>query len=437
MPVDVSPYATLGQNNAGINLLGPMGQFAQIQNTLNQNQIFQQEFAARKMMGQLAQQSIDPETKQLDTHKFIGAISTHPETAWKAPEMIQQLVQQEKIKADTAMTVLQMEEKGQGAVAATAAALSASHGDNVQAKDMVGAMADLHGRFPTLFPAKQMAATVAGLAGKNGPELNQLLKQTAAAGQRGTELVNGVLGEHKKYMDAQNQEAQGQFSPVMNTITPTTVRPAPIAPQGAPGAAQPAPPALSGLGTYKTEALKQVAEKYEPELNERVRNSNQLLALMEMGREELKHFKPGGGMTTFAHMAQLADAIPGLPKDIRDAIAGAQKPGELGDVQAAQKYLFGIGSQMATQLLHGSGGRLTQTEWSKTLEEGSPNINMTPKAISSIMSGMRELAHYTKMEQSFLNHMKASPNYDLTRVQNDWSDAYTQLLSRRNPIAPK
>ena len=104
-----APYTTLGQNSGSTNLLGPLTQFAYAQNALNQNAMFQQQFRARAAMGPLAQASVDPETGQMDYNKFATLISTHPETAFMAPEVINQLVQRQLTQAQVVKTNLDIE----------------------------------------------------------------------------------------------------------------------------------------------------------------------------------------------------------------------------------------------------------------------------------------------------------------------------------------
>lgn len=86
------------------NLLGMIGQFATTQNALNQNAMFQQEIAARKAMGPLFQAAIDPVTGHLNEAKLMAGLA-HPAVAWKAPEMINMLVQRGLTTAQTMKAV--------------------------------------------------------------------------------------------------------------------------------------------------------------------------------------------------------------------------------------------------------------------------------------------------------------------------------------------
>src|SRR5690348_12255714 len=98
LPADANVYSSLGQGGAPPNLLGPMASYAGIQNALNQNALFQQTFRARQAMGPIAQQSIGPDG-QMDWNKFAIGISTHPETAFMAPEILNQIASKKLVEA--------------------------------------------------------------------------------------------------------------------------------------------------------------------------------------------------------------------------------------------------------------------------------------------------------------------------------------------------
>ena len=115
-----------------------------------------------------------------------------------------------------------------------------------------------------------------------------------------------------------------------------------------------------------------------------------------------------------------------MPKEIQDQIAS----GDLSDAQAARKLFFGIGSQMAAQLVRAGGGRMTQTEWAATLMRGAPNVNLTPEAISKIFGAMKELAHYTQLEQKAFNDYRESGG-DLASWRNEWTNVMNMLIERR------
>lgn len=87
------------QPQPGLNPLQTLSEFSQIQGRLNQNELFQQEYAARKAMGPIYQSSIDPKTGEIDLTKLLIGVSTNPATAWKAQELMKDIVSREQSMA--------------------------------------------------------------------------------------------------------------------------------------------------------------------------------------------------------------------------------------------------------------------------------------------------------------------------------------------------
>lgn len=195
-----------------------------------------------------------------------------------------------------------------------------------------------------------------------------------------------------------------------------------------------AAPSAAGVPTsltpYKAKALDEIATKYEPDLNQRTSAANQLQLLMSQVRDETDNFKTGGGASGYMKMGQLAQAM-GLKSSAVDALSN----GDLASSQAANKLFMQVGSQVAATLVHAGGGRMTQTEWSKILSEGSANIDLDPKAISKIFAAMREVTHYTGLESQAFQAAKQryeSGNYDLTNFQNDWQKNLSSHIANRS-----
>ena len=487
LPADTSMYSTLGRGGAQTNLLGPMASFASIQNQLNQNALFQQTFRARQAMGPLAQQAINPQTGQMDWNKFSVLISTHPETAFMAPEVLNQIAQKKLVDAQTLSTNLQIAQHKQQAIGGAAfAAASAMTGDpNAPAdtKHVIGQVADLLPKLgpngEKLFDPSETIAYVSQLT--NGARTNGDLKGrllTLAQGSlRGSEMLSNIDYRPDAFHDVNGNPYPGFVNKLRGGATPsagagasapsdntaasmtgianggnvpqpaslTGNPPSPVNAGGAPGGGTPsvptpapvpgsaAPPdgapqrTLTQLapGPLRTKQLGDVAD-YEKDLNSRATNANNLVALMGQARQYLRNFTPGGGTEFREELGRLAQSV-GAPPEVYDRIAN----GDLSNVQAARKMLFGVGSTIAAQLIHQSGGRLTQNEWAQTLLKGSPNIDLTEGALSKIMGSMRDLANYTKQEQNFYNMKKSMPNYDLTHAQNDWQKVYGAYLDDR------
>lgn len=96
--------------------LATMLRFAQTQNLLNQNQMFQQEYKARQAIGPILQQSIDPQTGELDIGKFLVHGAANPDAAWKMPEITLQMIQRKYMQAETVQKELQIAQSKYGAI---------------------------------------------------------------------------------------------------------------------------------------------------------------------------------------------------------------------------------------------------------------------------------------------------------------------------------
>lgn len=466
VPADPSPYATLGQSGANANLLGPMATFASTLNQLNQNALFQQTFRARQAMGPLAQASVDPQTGQMDYNKFATMISTHPETAFMAPEVINQLVQRQLTQAELVKTNLDIEAKRRDTINNQLGSL-VNLGPNVKKTDVMKAIVspEMNG----IIPMQQAVSMLATLP-DDGEKLATWVQQHAMASAGAANALDYVRGQWQEATMPDGSKVGGFASPTsgftpMKFAQPAGIGPAPAdmsatsggapspaaagggspayaatgpAPNvsmpaaqmpnagGQPSAAMPGAPVVQALSPYREKALGDVAD-YEKDVNTRAQSANQLLALFSQVQDYMKDFTPGGGTELRGRLAQIAQAA-NMPQDVVDSIA----KGDLGSVQAANKLFFGVGSQIMAQLIHSSGGRLTQTEWAQGLSRGSPNTDLDARGIAKIMGSMRELAHYSRMEQDYFNAKKNLPNYDLTHAQNDWQNVLGEIIDRRS-----
>ena len=114
MSLDPSIILQAGQGQQAQNPLTTAGQVIGLQNQLIQNRGNQQMLAARQAIGPIYQQSIDPDTGQLDTNKLLAAASQDPRTAWMAGDLVksaqdrqQQQVQIQQSQFDLAQKHLQ------------------------------------------------------------------------------------------------------------------------------------------------------------------------------------------------------------------------------------------------------------------------------------------------------------------------------------------
>lgn len=147
-PTDTSMYNTIQgpQAPATGNLLGMVGSFAQTQNALNQNLLFQQQYKARAAIGEIMQQSIDPQSGKINYDKASVMVSTHPDTAWMAPETIKGWVQNRLVEEQTVKTALEnTAEKLKIYGGAAAGVVQKGHdaGDKISEKDIISMYGDL------------------------------------------------------------------------------------------------------------------------------------------------------------------------------------------------------------------------------------------------------------------------------------------------------
>jgi hypothetical protein len=156
--IDTSMYAPPAQPQ--VNMLGMIGDFARTQNALNQNQLFEQTFAARKAIGPIMQQAVNPDGS-IDYNRAAVMLSTHPDAAFLAPDIINGWIAREKTQADTVLTNLDIANKRAASLGGIAGGLvDSGHSgrsfkdpqgnpvsDAISREDLVGAVktaGDLH-----------------------------------------------------------------------------------------------------------------------------------------------------------------------------------------------------------------------------------------------------------------------------------------------------
>jgi hypothetical protein len=71
-------------------LFGTFGKALAIKQGLLQNQMLQQDYSARQGAGQAYQQSIDPNSGELDSNKFLGLIAGDPRTAYNTGQYVKE-----------------------------------------------------------------------------------------------------------------------------------------------------------------------------------------------------------------------------------------------------------------------------------------------------------------------------------------------------------
>ncbi len=199
---------------------------------------------------------------------------------------------------------------------------------------------------------------------------------------------------------------------------------------GAPAPTAPSAPSGGGItvgqpGPMQKELYAGNIE-YKNGLDSGSRNMNSLMQQMTQVQRLMRNFTTNGAANVRTQFGQYLNGV-GASKDLQNELAN----GDLSSSQAAQKLFLGIGSQVASNLIHAGGGRLTQTEWSKVLSSGSANINLTPAAISKIYTSMRESQAAINLERDHFYRRLGESSYDMNNVQKDGADLVNSYIDAR------
>ena len=161
--VNTSSYPTAAAQPAQ-SPLATLGQVIQVQQGQQALQNQQMEFKARQAMGPILQQSIDPQTGELDINKFLVHGAANPDVAWKMPEITLQMIQRQNTQADTVNKTLQANAVRYGAMGDAAGSLVAA------AEEEAGKKVNLANGGPGTpgLTNKQLATTLSNFVGDNG-----------------------------------------------------------------------------------------------------------------------------------------------------------------------------------------------------------------------------------------------------------------------------
>jgi hypothetical protein len=144
MPVDTSFYPSPQAPNT----VGQLSQDAALINAFNQNRLFQQQFAARQAIGPIYQQSINPQTGELDTNKLLSLAAQDPRVAFMAGDLAQQALARQQAQLGIATGQQALAQKRFGAANQVLGSLLANVDDkgNLQStpKDAIGAISNLY-----------------------------------------------------------------------------------------------------------------------------------------------------------------------------------------------------------------------------------------------------------------------------------------------------
>jgi hypothetical protein len=429
----INPAITASIGQQQVNPLAMISQFAGAQNALNQNALFQQTYRARAALGPIAQQSVGPDG-QMDWAKYAVGVSTHPDTAWMAPDILNQIAQKKLLDADTINAELTGYEKRMGITSQLAAA--AYKDPNVKdGSDLVNTASDMLAAGGIKDGNRaQLIAWLTQMAPLKGTELKQRLGQfamTQEAGRNALSQINGQFDPAMGFDPATGQTVPGWRSsvtgqanplgpggppagasgggggPAATPAAPTVAAPAgptpsvpggdPFAPgpSAAPSAPQPAVPAAQpsnfqygSPGPAQEQKLKDI-ETMRAGYNNTAAHAAALQQVSDQLQTALQKVKAGAGAGAYQEAAKLLQSL-GVSNDTVDKVANGSLPAG----QTAETLATQLGTMAVRQLLlsqtggEGSAGRLTNLEFGKIVDI-FPNIENDPRAATAIFNFIR------------------------------------------------
>jgi hypothetical protein len=439
----INPNITAGIGGQGqqINPLAMVGQFAQTQNALNQNALFQQTFRARQALGPLAQQAMGSDG-QMDWAKYGVLVSTHPDTAFMAPEILNQIAQKKLVDAETMNAELTGYEKRMGITSQLAAA-AYKNPDVKEGKDLTSTASDMLAAGGIKDGNRQdLISWLTQMAPLKGTELKQRLAQFAQTHEAGRKALSDINGQYKPdlYYTPQGDKVGGWVSTVTGQAAPAGgfgAAAAPTAPQpsGTPAtSAAPSTPGVAGaglqlgeVGQMRTEQLKQVAD-YRNEVGDRANRTANLVAQLNIAQRYARAVETGKFADVRTDLANTMRSLNFSP-EIYNAVGN----GSLADSQALMKQFMNNAIGGIAQIVHSAaaGSKLGQQETLMYMAKGAPNIEMTPQGISKVIAAAKEVANYSHLENEYVKTKMSQRGYDPVNVMNDWPSVYNSLVERR------
>jgi hypothetical protein len=158
---------------------------------------------------------------------------------------------------------------------------------------------------------------------------------------------------------------------------------------------------------------------YEDGLNGRVSQGGEMNMRLQEQLAALDKFKAGGGGETRAQLAQLAQAVPGMPASVVNGIAG----GSLAAMQEFNKLAAQTAMEQLKQSMGGA-GRISQYEF-KVFQNNNPNLSTDPDAIRKIFDFNTKLYNRDLQEQqAFGSHVASGA--DPAQFPAKWAQSLAQ-----------
>ena len=406
--INPSITASIGQNQP--NPLGIVGQFAGAQNALNQNALFQQTFRARQALGPIAQQSVGPDG-QMDWAKYAVGVSTHPDTAWMAPDILNQIAQKKLLDAETMNAELTGAEKRLG-ITANIAAAAYKNPDIKEGTDLTSAASDVLAAGGIKDGNRQQVISwLTQMAPLKGAELKQRLGQFAMANEQGRNALSQINGQYDpalgfdpatlQHIPGWRSSVTGQAAPIMPGMGQQPAGPGSAAPTSpaqpgvpsAPAAPAPSAPAPSSFSFGEPGPAQEQKAKDIETMRAGYNNTSAHAAALQQVADQLQtalgKVKAGAGAEAYQEAAKMLQSL-GVSNDTVDKVANGSLPAG----QTAETLATQLGTMAVRQLLlsqtggEGSAGRLTNLEFGKIVDI-FPHLDTDPRAATAIFNFIR------------------------------------------------
>lgn len=451
MPLD--PSIPLGVSSSAAPPMDPMNfllRASQLRAMGNQNALFQQTFVARKAMGPIFQQSIDPEGN-IDYNKALTLAGQNPDAAFLVPEMANQIAQRELTQAQMRGQLETQAIDGlKGLQGAFAQGLTNPEKFPTYVKSFLSTLPPQLQR--SLGPvAQSYIDSVMSPPSDGSPFTMDLVKQrlashAAGAGWNADQLANAAMAK-PLLVDQGGQKQPGAQNPLTGAVTPAggalpntmtqaerltpvqtgvddrqnplmTLRgdleknglTSPATTGGGNGLPIKQPttaPAAPGKGSFQAgpdEYFKGRAKDmndYEKNLDDRVLNGSQMAKNVDELVGTMKDVTIGGGADSYQKLGQGLQAF-GVSNDTVDKWAN----GSLAKSEVIDKVsLNNAMSQLKQQLTGVGGSRLAVQEFVAYLNK-NPGLTTDPRAAIQVFNLWKQYYDRDVKEQDSFDKFK-------------------------------
>lgn len=219
--IDTSMYGALSPQNPVPQLNSLVG----LQQGMLQNAAQAQTLRARMAMGPIMQQSVDPQTGQVDYAKAALSMAQNSDTAYLAPDFMTAAVQRQGNQLDNQLKQWNVVQQEQTQFAKHAAAL-APMGDAVTRADVGKQMGELWSDATAAGIATpdlmQRLLTFQGSLAPDGPALAQQLKQAQLTAGDTSQTLGATMGQFQSF-DTGNGTMLAWTHPITGEVKPVGI----------------------------------------------------------------------------------------------------------------------------------------------------------------------------------------------------------------------